>query len=128
MNSGNMNPNYPEKSNSSNDQQDLKDWQKYQLSMSAREHSMRNEALLNYRLTKGFLGEHASKYDKKALTDEETSHHLRMIASMVSQIEHFSFESWRDARKARNISYATLIVVLALSAFNIAMLFFIASK
>lgn len=121
-------PHHLEASNSCIDQKDLEDWKKYQVSMSLREHSMRNEALLNFRLTKNFLREHAPNYDKVALTDEEASHHLRMITSMVSQIEHFSFEGWRDARKAKNISYATLILVLAVSTFSVAMLFFIASK
>lgn len=124
----NISPKHPEPSNSNIDQRDLEDWQKYQLSMSLRKHRMKNEALLNYRLTKNFLREHASDYDKDALTLEETSQHLRMITSMVSLIEHYSFESWRDARKARNISYATLIAVLTISAFSLAMLFFIASK
>lgn len=89
---------------------------------------MKNEALLNYRLTKNFLREHASDYDKDALTLEETSQHLRMITSMVSLIEHYSFESWRDARKARNISYATLIVVLAVFAISLAIMFSSASS
>lgn len=128
MTSENISPNHPEPSNSSIDPKDLEDWQKYQSSMSLREHSMRNEALLNLRLTKNFIREHASKYDKAALTDEEISHHLKIITEMVSQIEHFSFESWRDARKARNISYATLIVVLAISAFSIMKFFLITSQ
>lgn len=128
MTSENMHPNNPEPTNSGIDQRDLEDWQKYQLSMSLREHRMKNEALLNYRLTKNFLREHASDYDKDALTLEETSQHLRMITSMVSLIEHYSFESWRDARKARNISYATLIVVLAVFAISLAIMFSSASS
>lgn len=109
-------------------EKDLEDWQKYQLSLSLSEHSMRSAAMLNYRLTKDFLQNSASKYHPENLTVEEVSHHLRMITSIVSQIEHFSFESWRDARKAKKLANVIVIAALAVILLNLATLIFLILK
>ncbi len=109
-------------------QKDLEDWQKYQISLSLSEHSMRSAAMLNYRLTMDFLQNSASKYHPENLTVDEVSNHLRMITSIVSQIEHFSFESWREARKAKERSTVLVITALTIMFLNFVSLIFLVSK
>jgi hypothetical protein len=122
MPSENESPAHLEPFKSSIDQKDHKDWQKYQLSLSLKEHSMRSEAMLNYRLTKDYLRNHASKYDQDNLDDQEVARHLEMLISIASQVEHFSFESWREARKAKRFSNAALIMAAATFAINLPIL------
>lgn len=117
-----MNTAHLERFEASIDQKDLEDWQKYQLSLSLTEHSMRSDAMLNYRLTKDYLNNHAAKYDHDDLTDQESSNHLRMLVSIASQTEHFSFESWREAKKAKRFSNAALIMAAATFAINLPIL------
>ena len=97
---------------------DLDDWRAYQLSLSKSEHRQRVVALRNVRMTKHFIFNEASKYDPLPLSELEASNHLRSLINQLSQIEHFSFETWREVRKIR---LATLIA-LGMSALTICLL------
>ena len=80
---------------------DLVDWQKYQVSLSRVEMRMQRAAMLNVRTTRRFLAENISKGLEDKLSEEETSAYVRMMIGQLSQIEHWSFEAWREARRSR---------------------------
>ena len=87
---------------------DLDDWREYQLSLSKSEHKERVIALRNMRMTKRFIQHEAPKFDSLPLSELEASNHLRSIINQVSQIEHFSFETWREVRKIRLATFISL--------------------
>jgi hypothetical protein len=97
---------------------DLDDWREYQLSLSKSEHRERVIALRNMRMTKRFIQHEAPKFDSLPLSELEASNHLRSLINQASQIEHFSFETWREVRR---IKLATFIS-LGLAALNICLL------
>ena len=87
---------------------DLDDWRAYQLSLSKSEHRERVVALRNVRMTKHFIFNEASKYDPLPLSELEASNHLRSLINQVSQIEHYSFETWREVRRTKLATFISL--------------------
>lgn len=91
---------------------DLADWQQYQMSLSRVEMRMKHAAMLNVRTTRRFLAEN-SKGSEDKLSEEETSAHIRMMIGQLSQIENWSFEAWREARRSRIASTISATIGVA---------------
>jgi len=98
------------------------EWRKYQLSLSIREQEELVVALRNSRMTKDFVLNGAPKYDPDPLSELETSNHLRSLINQVSQIEHFSFETWREVRRIRLVSYIAIALGIALAFISLRLL------
>ncbi len=80
---------------------DQADWLRYQRSLSTAERRMKVEALLNYRITLRSIQTEVGCGDRDVLTESEKSSYIRMMFNQLSQIEHWTFESWREARRLR---------------------------
>jgi hypothetical protein len=80
---------------------DQADWLRYQMSLSTAERRMKAEALLNFRITLRSIETEVGCGDRDGLTESEKSSYIRMMFNQLSQIEHWTFESWREARRLR---------------------------
>jgi hypothetical protein len=52
----------------------------------------------------------------------EASNHLRSLINQVSQIEHFSFETWREVRRIKLVSYIAIALGVALALVSLCLL------
>ena len=100
----------------SDDQEsNLKEWQEYQLSLSKAEHKLYHKAIMMHRFTEEYINEQLDIDQKQKMSDNERDLRIKLLTSQVSQIEHWTFEALREARKARLTLQVILItVVLAL--------------
>jgi hypothetical protein len=101
---------------------DCDEWRRYQLSLSMPERKELAEALRNSRMTKHFVLNEAPKYDHDPLSELEASNHLRSLINQVSQIEHFSFETWREVRRIKLVSYIAIALGVALALVSLCLL------
>lgn len=97
-------------------------WRRYQLSLSIREQEELVDALRNSRMTKHFVLNEAPKYDPDPLSELQASNHLRSLINQVSQIEHFSFETWREVQRLKFLSYIAIALGFALAIISLFLL------
>jgi len=104
-------------------ERDRADWHKYQISLSIPEMRMKADAMLNVRLTLRHLTDGAAQGAENNLTEGEKGSYLRMLVNQLSQIEHRTIETWREARRSRimltisiciNVSLGLLLLVALL--------------
>ena len=104
-------------------EKDRADWQRYQMSLSVAERRMQGDAMRNVRMTLRYLDKEVGEGAHSDLTEAEKSSFIRMMLNQLSQLEHISFEAWRETRRARiamTISAAvnfSLCVLLLLAVF-----------
>lgn len=92
---------------------DLAEWKQYQMSLSSDEIRMQAEAMLNVRRTHRFLAKEIAQGDASNWSQKETGVYIRMMVHQLSQIEHWSFEAWREARRSRLASTTSLAINVA---------------
>lgn len=103
----------------------IKEWQEYQISLSKAEQKLHQKAMMLHRLTEDYIDEHLDKDQLQQMSDDERDLRIKQLTSQVSQIEHWTFEALREARRARIAAQVILItlIVALISAFIPSLLF-----
>ena len=90
----------------------LEEWQDYQLSLSKTEQKLHHEAMMMHRFTEEFIDEQLDRDELQKMSDNERDLRIKQLTSQVSQIEHWTFEALREARRARVTAQLILITLL----------------
>ena len=104
---------------------DLEEWQDYQISLSKAEQKLHHKAMMMHRFTEEFIDEQLDRDELQQMSDNERDLRIKQLTSQVSQIEHWTFEALREARRARITAQTILITLLValISAFIPSLLF-----
>ena len=90
----------------------LEEWQDYQLSLTKAEQKLHHKAMMMHRFTEDYIDEQLDKNELQQMRDNERDLRIKQLTSQVSQIEHWTFEALREARKARVTAQVILITLL----------------
>ena len=90
----------------------LEEWQDYVLSLSKAEQKLHHKAMMMHRFTEEFIDEQLDKDELLQMSDNERDLRIKPLTSQVSQIEHWTFEALREARKTRVTAQLILITLL----------------
>lgn len=103
----------------------LEEWQNYHLSLSKAEQKLHHKAMMMHRFTEDYIDEQLDKDELQPMSDNERDLRIKQLTSQASQIEHWTFETLREARRARIIAQAILItfVVALISSVTPSLLF-----
>ena len=91
---------------------DLEEWQDYQLSLSKAEQKLHHKAMMMHRFTEDYIDEQLDKDELQQMSDNERDLTIKQLTSQVSQIEHWTFEALREARRARITAQVIFITLL----------------
>ena len=98
-------------------ERDRADWHRYQMALSIPEMRMKADAMLNVRLTLRYLSDGPGQEVENNLTESEKSSYLRMLVNQLSQIEHWSFETWRETRRSRMTLTISMVFAVIVNIF-----------
>ena len=109
----------PEFNIKNSDENNLKEWQDYQLSLSRAETILYSNAMMMHRHTEDYIKEFAQTEDRIQLSDAERDLRIKELTSQVSQTEYWCFEALREARRARIYSQIILLSLIVICIYTL---------